>query len=677
MYAPLAVDLGPEICGSVALAAEREWLVTNGLGGFASGTVAGILTRRYHGLLIAALEPPLGRTLLVSKVDEILWYDGRCYSLGANRWKDGSIAPDGFRLIERFRLVGTIPVWTFACGDALIEKRVWMQEGANTTFVRYDVARGTAGPVELEIKALVNYRSFHAVTHADGWRMEVARVEHGLRVVASPGAVPFYLLSPSAVAEPQNEWYRSFDLAEEQRRGLDDCEDHLLAGLFRARLSSGESLTLVLSTDPATVLDSTAALAARLDLEEKLVEHRVAARPQASLDAPPWIRQLVFAAAQFPVQRSLAKDASASSIIAGYPWFSDWGRDTMIALPGLTLETGRTDLARSLLRSYGLFLDQGMLPNVFPEGGDPPAYTSVDAALWYFEAVRQYHDETSDLGLVRELFPALEAIVDWYAHGTRYSIQVDLSDSLLHAGDASTSLTWMDARVGGQPVTARAGKPIEVNALWYNALRTMARFAFALNKPIDDYTRLAERVQESFARFWNAEAGYCFDVLDTPSGNDSSLRPNQIFAVSLPECPLGGEERAAIVNICARRLMTSHGLRTLDSADPRYRGTYGGAPEERDAAYHQGTVWAWLLGPFVLAYLRVYGDPISASTFIEPMAHHLLAAGLGSISEIFDAEPPFTARGAIAQAWSVGEILRAWRACYDAGWGAKRPAARL
>ncbi len=674
MHAPLVVDLGPEICGSLETAAEREWLVTNGLGGFASGTVAGLLTRRYHGLLVAALDSPQSRALLVSKLDEAVRYDGRCYALGTNRWTSGSTVPDGFRLIQRFRLSGATPVWTFACGDALIEKRIWMQEGANTTFVRYELLRSLAGSVELEIKALVNYRDFHGTTRGGDWRMEIAPIERGLRVTAFSGAHPFYLLSDSAEAEPRHEWYRDFHLPEERRRGLEDREDHLLAGIFRARLAPKESLTLVFSTDPAALSGSSSALAARLRLEEQLLEYWIAAQPQASLDAPQWMQQLVLGAAQFLVKRPAVQGPAAGAMIAGYPWFDDWGRDTMIALRGLALETGRPELAASILRTHAGLLDQGMLPNLYADGEQPAAYTSVDAALWYFEAVRQYYHQTSDLTLVRELFPALEKIVDWYAHGIHYSVHVDKRDGLLHAGEPGSALTWMDARVGGQAVTPRIGKPIEVNALWYNALRTLAGFAFALNKPTEDYTRLAERVQQSFARFWNREAGCCFDVLDTPEGNDAAVRPNQIFAVSLPESPLNAEQRVAVVNTCARRLVTPHGLRTLDPADPRYQSVCSGLPAVRDGAAHQGPAWAWLLGPFVLAHLRVHGDPESAVTFLEPMAHHLLAGGLGTIGELFDAEPPCTPGGAIAQAWSVAEILRAWHACHDAGLGAKRAA---
>ena len=672
MNLPLAVDFGSEVCGNLEAACEREWLVTNGLGGFASGTVAGVLTRRYHGLLIAALQPPAGRKLLVSKFDETLRYDGRDYALGANRWADSSVSPDGFRFIERFHLAGTTPVWTFACADALIEKRVWMQEGSNTTFVRYDLARSSTGAAELELKALVNYRDFHFTTRADDLRMDVVPVQNGLGVLAREDATPFYLLSSSAEGEPRQQWYRDFDLAAEQCRGLDHREDHLLAGVFRARLVTGKPVTFTLSTDPDAPLDGSASLQARAALDEKSLELWVASQPQASLDAPPWIRQLVLASSQFRVSRPAAAEPDAQTILAGYHWFGEWSRDTMIALPGLALGTGRPDVARAVLHGIARFVDQGMLPNDFPESGHSPEYNSVDAALWYFEALRQYHAETSDLKLIEELFPVLTAIVDWHVTGTRYGIRMDEADGLLFAGEPGVQLTWMDAKVGDRVITPRTGKPVEVNALWYNALRTMSRFAFALNRPPDDFVGLAERVLAGFARFWNAKASACFDVIDAPDGDDASLRPNQIFAVSLPESPLSPEQRAAVVDVCARRLVTPHGLRTLDPADPRYCGHYAGAPAERDAAYHQGTVWAWLLGPFVLAHLRVYRDPARAFTFLEPMAHHLTARGLGTASEIFDGDPPHAPRGAIAQTWSVAEVLRAWRECQDAALAANR-----
>jgi predicted glycogen debranching enzyme len=665
LSAPIVVKFGPEICGSLDIGTEREWLVTNGLGGFGCGTVTGVLTRRYHGLLIAAV-PELGRVLLVSKAEEVLRYAGRDYALGANRWSSGTVEPQGFRFIEQFHLAGSIPVWRFACADAVFERRVWMQDGTNTTFIRYELAYASA-PAELEVKVLVNYRDIHAKTQANEWKTSVTSAPRGLCVAAREGAIPVYLLSDVAQAEARGEWYRNYDLAAERDRGLDDREDHLLAGVFRARLSPGGSVTFAFSTDPKPPLEDRAALTAREGLDQRLLEYWIAAHPRPALEAPHWIWQLVLAAAQFPVRRRTSDGRERWSIMAGYPWFGEWGRDAMIALPGLTLETGRPDVARSLLCEFPRFAQQGLLPNTFSEDGEPAAYNSVDAMLWYLQALQQYVTQTSDLSIVRDLFDVLASVVDWYVRGTRYGIHMDSADGLLYAGEPGMQVTWMDAKVGDRPITARIGKPVEVNALWFNALHAMARFASELGRPAEEYRRLAERVKNAFARYWNQERQCCFDVIDGPNGNDGSLRPNQIFAVSLPESPLGADQRKRVVDICALRLVTPHGLRSLDAADANYRGRYEGPQPKRDAAYHQGTVWAWLLGPLVLAHLRVYGDPQRAFAFLEPMAHHLLAAGLGSISEIFDGEAPFVARGAFAQAWSVAEILRAWRASHDAG----------
>jgi len=656
-----AIDFGREVCGDLYTAEQREWLVTNGIGGFASGAVARLLTRRYHGLLIAALKPPLGRTLLVAKLDEIAEYDGHKYALSSNRWAGGTLDPLGFHEIERFRMEGTTPVWTFALADAKLEKRIWMQSGANTTYVEYRVVRAS-GPLRLELKALVNYRDYHASTHAGDWRMNVEATENGLRVTAFDGATPFYLLSASASAVPAHDWYRNFDLAAERYRGLDDREDHLHAGTFQAKLGPGDSLTLVCSTEPVPALNGRAALETLLTEEQALLDRWAAAQPSLAEEAPVWVRQLVLAADQFIVRRPLVDEPDARSVIAGYHWFGDWGRDAMIALPGLTLATGRPEIARSILRTFSRFVNQGMLPNVFPDAGDRPEYNTVDATLWYFEALRQYFVATRDIEPLRELFPVLADIVDWHVRGTRYNIHVDPADGLLYAGEPGVQLTWMDAKVGDWVVTPRIGKPIEVNALWLNALVTMVQFARALGRPTGAYESMVKRARAGFQRFWNEANQYCFDVLDGPEGNDASLRPNQIFAVSLPESPLTLEQQCAVVDVCARNLLTSHGLRSLAPDDPRYVGHYGGGSHERDAAYHQGTVWGWLIGPFVLAHLRVYNDPAQAASFLEPMAHHLKAHGLGSASEIFDGDAPFTPRGCIAQAWTVAEVLRAWTA---------------
>lgn len=662
----LPIDFGREICGDLQPAESREWLVTNGIGGFASGTVAGLLTRRYHGLLIAALDLPGGRTLLVSKFDETARYGGQTYALGANRWAGGAVDPQGFRFIERFTLEGTVPVWTFALADALLEKRVWMRDGANTTYIRYAVLRA-GSPMEISIKALVNYRDYHSNTHAGDWKMDIQPVEHGVRVSAFQGAVPFHLSSATATVEPCHEWYRNFDLAVERYRGLDDREDHLHAATFSCRLDSGQAVVIVVSTDPAADLDGERAREGHATRERSVA---AAAATVAIGETPAWIRQLTLAADQFIVKRPVASDPDARSIIAGYPWFCDWGRDTMVALAGLTLTTGRPEIAKSILRAFSRFIDRGMLPNRFPDTGSDAEYNTVDATLWYFEALRRYVEATGDQELLRELFPVLAEIVTWHVRGTRYKIHVDPGDGLLYAGEPGVQLTWMDAKVGDRVVTPRIGKPVEVNALWYNALVAMGGFARAIGKAATPFESLAERARQSFQKFWNQEAGHCFDVIDGPGGNDASLRPNQIFTVSLPESPLTSAQQRAIVDVCARNLVTSHGLRSLAPDDPQYRGRYGGSPAERDGAYHQGTVWGWLLGPFVLAHLRVYHDLALAASYLAPMAHHVEARGLGTASEIFDGDAPFTPRGCFAQAWTVGEILRAWRAC-EAEKGAK------
>ena len=656
---PGAVDFGREICGDSNGAETREWLVTNGIGGFASGTVAGLLTRRYHGLLVAALKPPLGRTLMVAKFDEAVEYDGQVYPLSTNRWQDGTINPHGYRNIERFRLEGSTPVWTFAVADALLEKRIWMATGANTTYVRYDAIRGSR-PVHMVVKALVNYRDYHASTHAGDWRMSIQQIAQGLRVDALAGAVPFYILHASGRPDPQHDWYFNFDLARERDRGLEDHEDHLCAGTFTAHLAPGESLTLVATTDPSSNLDGREALETQREGELSFLDEWARAFPEESREAPDWIRQLVLAARQFIVRRPLPGGREGKSVIAGYHWFGDWGRDTMVALPGLALSTGHPELARDILRTFAEYLDHGMLPNRFPDSGEALEYNTVDSALWFFEAVRQYIEATGDDRFLQELFPALEEIVGAYEHGTRYNIHADPADGLIYAGEPGVALTWMDARVDGRPVTPRIGKPVEVNALWCNALVAMTAFARRLNRPSAKYETMGGRASAGFQRFWNPTADFCFDVIDGPEGNDRALRPNQLLAVSLPLNLLTAEQQRSIVEVCARRLLASCGLRSLDPGNPEYRGRYSGGPRERDAAYHQGTAWGWLLGPFVHAHLRVFEDPTRAVSFLEPLASHLRAYGLGTLAEISDGDPPFAPRGCIAQAWSASEALRAW-----------------
>jgi predicted glycogen debranching enzyme len=681
-FSEAEIQFGREICGDLPSAASREWLVTNGLGGFASGIVTGSATRRYHGILFAALHPPVGRTQLVAAVDEIAHYSGSDFSLATHQWAGGSVDPQGFRLIERFHLDGMNPVWTYALADALLEKRIWMRQGENTTYLQYTLVRASAS-LSLDLKVLVNYRDFHATTHAGDWHMRIDPIENGVVVTAFDGALPFYLKCANASCEIHSEWYRNSFFPAEQERGLDDREDHLFAASFNAELPVGESILLVCSTEANALLDAQTASAEQDNHHAKLFqfwqeahstpEDRDAGSEGQLEDAPTWLWQLVLAADQFIVKRPLPATAGdpakaalpvetdGRSIIAGYHWFADWGRDTMIALPGLTLTTGRPEVARRILLAFARFVDGGMLPNNFPDAGGSPEYNTVDAALWYFEAVRQYFSVTQDAVTLQKLFPVLTSMIEAHVAGTRYNIHVDPADGLLYAGGPGLQLTWMDAKIGDWVVTPRTGKPVEINALWINALETMKQFAAILVRPSQRYDTLSAHAAASFPKFWNAERQCCFDVIDAPEiGADASLRPNQIFAVSLPFSPLTASQQKSVVEICAKQLLTSHGLRSLAPGENGYGGHYGGDSHARDSVYHQGTVWGWLLGPFALAHFRVYGDRAAALRILEPLGRRIHAYGLGTVGEIFDGDAPFAPRGCIAQGWTVAELLRAW-----------------
>ena len=649
------IAFGRDICGDLAAAERREWLVVNGLGGFASGTIAGTLTRRYHGLLIAALRPPVERTLLVTKIDEVATYRGSRYELAANRWKDDYVSPNGFTLIERFYFDGTMPVWHFALADAVLEKRVWMEDGANVSYVRYRVLRAAA-PVALELKALVNARDFHGNTHAGDWHVNVAPAPRGLSVDAGNAKYGLYADAGSWTIE--NAWYRDFVLLRETERGLDDRDDNLAAGTLAVTLAPGTSVTVAAKEGLAPLDTARGDVGGdRFARRERELLTAWRSTPGAAR-APDWMERCVLAASQFVVARPIENDALALSTIAGYHWFSDWGRDTMIALPGIALQTGRPQVARNILTTFASFVDGGMLPNVFPDRGQAPEYNTVDAALWYVEAAARYVTATGDLVTLRALLPSLMGVVRGYRDGTRYGIHVDPEDGLVAAGAPGVQLTWMDAKVGDWVVTPRIGKPVEISALWYNALHRMQLMLALAGNDDAEVRALLARVR--FDRFWNSQTGYCYDVLDGPDGNDAVLRPNQLFGLSLPNAALDASKRQAVVDACAAQLVTSNGLRSLAPSEPGYCAHYGGSPHDRDAAYHQGTAWAWLLGTFAKAHARAYGDAEAARSFLQPLAAQLFDAGIGSISEIADATAPFEPRGAIAQAWSVAELIDAW-----------------
>jgi predicted glycogen debranching enzyme len=658
----MAISFGSELCSDLAAAEQREWLVTNGIGGFASGTVAGSATRRYHGLLVAALLPPGGRTFLAGGVDEVVRVENQTFPLATHRWASGAVAPQGHRCLRNFRLEGGLPVWTYQVASARIEKCIWMSYGENTTFIQYRLLE-SASPITLELKALVNYRDFHAATHAGDWRMRIEPTESGVCVTAFETAVPFYVRCAEAACEPQHIWYRDFHFPRETERGLDDREDQLYAARFDLQLKKGRTVTVVFSTEKESNLDGAAARREEGKRQSKILSAANGLLKSSSDNpTPSWIPQLLLAADQFLVQRPLPGQPAGKSIIAGYHWFGDWGRDTMIALPGLALAAGRADAAKQILLAFARLVDGGMLPNNFPDAGGQPEYNTMDATLWYFEAVRQYFAATRDRATLQKLFAILAKIISAHVKGTRYNIHVDPADGLLYGGGPGVQLTWMDAKIADWVVTPRSGKPIEINALWIMALENMVHFAKWLGVSAGIYAQLLEKAKSSFAKFWNAQRNCCFDVLDAPGvGNDRTMRPNQIFAVSLSAGLLSAEQQKAVVDACESQLLTPFGLRSLSPHEAGYRGVLSGGPRERDSAYHQGTVWGWLLGPFALAHYRVYKDRSAALGFLEPLAKSIDSYGLGTLAEIFDGDAPHHPRGCIAQAWTVGELLRAWK----------------
>lgn len=952
------LELQRDICNQLSASETREWLVTNGIGGYACGSIAGVLTRHYHGLLIAALKPPLERTLLLTKLDEQVQDGDNFYGLHCDRWASGMVTTHGYQYIDEFHLEGTVPTWQFAWGKTRLQKQVWLEQGANTTYVRYTLQQGTQ-PIALSIKALVNYRDHHGHTQGEGWQMQIEPRSESLKVQAFDQAQTFYLFAPGATIAPSHIWYKGYNLAMETYRGLYPYDDHLMAATMQVNLSVGESFTLVASTSEAPDLDGAAALARqhaheahlqqqwtaslqpaaaspvaeaetasepmspipdpweatplaptspaeavapeavtseptssesppasstpdlttpeptaaestpstptpseptpaesqpvepispestavvsdraepdfsepsepepsesvpstpesiepepsapelsapsepeptkKLSWFERLIlrwfkprrpepqsvpepepaiqpepesesisepmavsepepettsepeitpeleiapepeitpepeisapvavsepeleslpdsditsEPEIAPEPEPELilepeslpeaeseitsapesesastletdptpipctepepvpiTVPAWVEHLVLAVDQFVVDRAVDGEPG-KTVIAGYPWFGDWGRDTMIALPGIAIAAGRPELAKPILETFARYLDQGMLPNVFPEAGTTPNYNTVDATLWYFEAIRAYWAATADAQFVADLFPKLVEVIEWHQKGTRYNIHVE-ADGLLYAGESGVQLTWMDAKIGDWVVTPRTGKPVEINALWYNALRIMQQLAEVVGQSATPYQELAETTRQSFQRFWSDDLGYCYDVLDSPNGDDVSLRPNQVFAIALPNTALNTpslltpKQQESVLAVVQENLVAPYGLRSLAPSHPSYQGHYGGDPLQRDSSYHQGPVWGWLIGPFVQAHLQVHQDPAAAIAFLEPMAEQLSLGCVGNLSEIFDGDAPHAPRGAFAQAWTVAEVLRTYR----------------
>jgi predicted glycogen debranching enzyme len=665
------MELRRDALGSFEATSKREWLVTNGIGGFAAGTLSLANTRRYHGLLFAALRPPIERVALVAKLEVTAVYGDEHAALATNEFADGTIAPQGFRRLEAFRLEGLIPVWTWLVGDVRLEQRIWMRYGENTTYVDFTRIGGSK-PLHLSVEPLCTYRDYHWQPRGER-EFSTDTTSGGIRIQAHAQARPYRILSDGAAVTLEPQWHWNFKHREESARGLDDLEDLLRPARFELALEPGETRALILTAELHDPLPAGGALTAERARQSEVL----ALLPRALLRSAPGIdaeaiEQLALAADQFIVERRDVHGMSlGKTVIAGYPWFSDWGRDTMIALPGLTLATGRPAIAASVLRTFARFVNQGMLPNRFPDAGEAPEYNTCDASLWFFVAVHEYLRAAGDRDFLAEIYPILKDMLEWHIRGTRFAIRMDPSDGLLCAGETGVQLTWMDAKVGDWVVTPRIGKPVEINALWFNAVSILRDLAGSLERVADqsEFAALATRIRGSFEpAFWFETGGYLYDVVDGPEGTadasgrrrDHSLRPNQIFALSLPHALLGGEKARRLLEACMAELWTPMGLRSLAPRDPRYVAHYRGGPVERDGAYHQGTVWSWLLGPFACAHYRVHGDAAAALDMLRDIPPHLREACIGQVSEILDADPPFAPGGCFAQAWGVAEMLRAW-----------------
>jgi predicted glycogen debranching enzyme len=660
------ISFDKSVCTNLEAGLSREWLETNGLGGFACGTITGANTRRYHGLLTAALNPPGGRMLLLSKLEETLVLGNRRIDLSTNEYA-GAIHPEGYLLLSNFRL-DPFPTWTFEVEGLRLEKSVFMPQGNNAVQVEYKLLQAQTGikPV-LELRPLIAFRDYHATTHENSTLNAAIESTPNSASLQPYGGLPrLYFAHDAEQFQDQGYWYKNFFYRVEQERALDFEEDLFNPFLLLWNLAEKPAATVIVSTQQKDIRQAASVRKAELQRRHHLLA--------SSLVDDPFVRALTAAANQY-----IARRGEDWTVIAGYPWFTDWGRDTMISLPGLTLFTGQTDIAKSILRNFASHTDMGMLPNRFVDSGEDAEFNTVDATLWFFEAVRAYAAATNDDDFIRqELYEVLNQIMEFHIHGTRYNIRM-ADDGLLNAGAPEMQLTWMDAKVGDWVVTPRSGKPVEIQALWYNALCIMQDLAerFDDKKRQQKYSAMAALAHGTFNRiFWNGDAGCLYDVVNG-SPPDGSIRPNQIFAVSLHHSMLSAERARAVAETVERELLTPVGLRTLSRTDPGYRGRYEGNQYSRDSAYHQGTVWPWLLGPFISAYVRINDGTAQsrarARDLLRGVEQHLTEAGLGQISEIFDGDAPHHPRGCFAQAWSVAEVLRALcEDVYQAGAGAQQ-----
>ncbi|MDQ2841259.1 MAG: amylo-alpha-1,6-glucosidase [Acidobacteriota bacterium] len=650
---------------------ETEWLVTNGLGGYASGTIGGTLTRVFHGYLISALPSPLGRTMMFNDILElVVTADKRTIPLNGLETETGEYA-DNMQYLANFRLEGGLPVWTYEVEGSTIEKRVCLPHRQNTSYINYRLINGPE--VKMQLRPAVNMRAHEAPVNTEIEPYTFTVKDHNYELKSSQNFPPLRIKllgkAGAVTVDPHEIHDVMYDV--ERSRGYTWRGNLWSPGYWTVEIDASHDASIVASTENWEVLSALSpkqAWDAENERKRRLLRE---AHPSAcNLEC----RELVWAADQFlftPVGRqedtvrARAAGDEIRSVIAGYHWFTDWGRDTMISLEGLTLTTGRELDASYILRTFAHYIRDGLIPNMFPEGKTNGLYHTADATLWFFHAVGRYFDQTNDFHLLRQLIPKFLDIVGHHLRGTRFNIHVDPKDGLLVQGAPGYQLTWMDAKVDDWVVTPRRGKAVEINALWYNALRLLENWLRKTNRE-DEANGIgghAEKARKSFnERFWYSEGGYLYDVVDSENGkNDRKCRPNQIFAISLDYPVLDERRWQPVLKVVQERLLTPVGLRSLAPEDRDFKPKYDGDLRARDAAYHQGTVWAWLIGPFIDAWLRVHqGDFKTARSFLNGFQESLQSACVGTISEIFDAEPPFNPRGCCAQAWSVAEVLRSF-----------------
>ena len=630
-------------------AVSHEWLETNGLGGYASSTILGTLTRRYHGLLVASMNPPVERWVMVSKVDEVIWQHGQRFDLSTNNY-GGSMHPHGYKHLVKFRK-DIFPEFYYEIGDILLKKTIFCPHEENSTGIIYEVLKAPE-KFSLELTPFMTPRDFHGMASANPHQNTTVNFHEGLLYYKAYHEAPnVFISAPGTTYKHEPDWYFNFEYQKELERGQGSHEDLFTPGKLYIDLEEGSKFGMLLSTDNPHGKDVFEMLtkeeSRRKGLLKNVLPHRA-------------LKRLALAGDQFIVKRG----DSLKSIIAGYHWFSDWGRDTMIALPGLCLYTGRLDDAKKILRAFAERVDQGMIPNRFPDDGNSPEYNTVDASLWFFVAAYRYYQHTGDSDFICEqLLPALSQVIFHYENGTRYNIKV-ADDGMVQAGSPGVQLTWMDAKAGDWVVTPREGKAVEINALWYNALKIFARFKnlCGASELAAVYNRKAERVRRRFVDiFWNQELGCLYDVVKE-DGADPAVRPNQLFALGLPHPLLDKVMAARMMKTVRDQLYTPVGLRSLSPQDPAYKPNYGGDRYQRDGAYHQGVVWSWLLGLYIDALWYVDGNMAikEIEEVVDNMLTHFDEAGVGTISEIFDAEAPYAPKGCIAQAWSVAELIRVW-----------------